>query len=370
MAHEIHKVSVRNKLAPRREPYWAAPIARGKFIGFRKIDSESGTWIARLRDDAGRQQYKSLGYASESFDYDKAKAEAEAWFKNRDVGITDDVVTVADACRAYVEDLKQANRKDTAHDAEGRFKRTVYKTSFGDIHLTKFRTKHLKDWRASLTGSAASVNRNCNTVIAALNLAARNRYVSADRAQEWTGFTPLAVTNKRRTIYLDLDQRRAWIASAAGAVRDLIEAAVLTGARPGELVKAKRSQFDARTELMTFVGKTGERTVFLSKPAVALFKRLAKDKLPSASLLTRDDGKSWAHSDWDLLVKEAATKAGLPKGVVLYTARHSFITAAITGGMATLEVARIVGTSLQMIEKHYGHLVESARDRLNAVRMV
>jgi hypothetical protein len=55
----------------------------------------------------------------------------------------------------------------------------------------------------------------------------------------------------------------------------------------------------------------------------------------------------------------------------LYTLRHSFITEAISGGLTTLDVCRMVGTSLQMVEKNYGHLVHSvARERLNKVQMV
>jgi len=48
-----------------------------------------------------------------------------------------------------------------------------------------------------------------------------------------------------------------------------------------------------------------------------------------------------------------------------------FITQAITDGMTTLDVARLCGTSVGMIEKHYGHLVaDAARERLAAVRML
>jgi hypothetical protein len=37
-------------------------------------------------------------------------------------------------------------------------------------------------------------------------------------------------------------------------------------------------------------------------------------------------------------------------------------------GLSTLEVSKMVGTSLTMIEKHYGHLVtETARERLAKV---
>jgi len=74
---------------------------------------------------------------------------------------------------------------------------------------------------------------------------------------------------------------------------------------------------------MTFRGKTGARTVPLSAPALALFKRLSGSKLPAARLLVRDDGKPWAHSDWDQLVREAAAEAELPAGTCLYTLRHS-----------------------------------------------
>lgn len=35
------------------------------------------------------------------------------------------------------------------------------------------------------------------------------------------------------------------------------------------------------------------------------------------------------------------------------TLRHSFITPAFTDGMATLDVARLVGTSIDMVEKYY-----------------
>jgi len=105
--------------------------------------------------------------------------------------------------------------------------------------------------------------------------------------------------------------------------------------------------------------------------AVELFDRLAKDKLPQAFLFTRADGKPWAHSDWDGLVRKAAQKAGLPAGVCLYTLRHSFITQGLIDGMATLDVARISGTSLAMIERHYGHLVMSAaRERLELVNLL
>ena len=45
----IDKRTQCEKLGARREPYWGAPLARGLFLGIRKV-AESGTWIARQRD--------------------------------------------------------------------------------------------------------------------------------------------------------------------------------------------------------------------------------------------------------------------------------------------------------------------------------
>ena len=124
-------------------------------------------------------------------------------------------------------------------------------------------------------------------------------------------------------------------------------------------------------QTITLMGKVGTRSIPLPAPALKLFTSLAKAKLPGARLFMRDDGRPWAHSDWDELVREAAQLAGLPEGVCLYTLRHSFITQAITDGLTTLDVARLCGTSVGMIEKHYGHLVASAaRERLQKVRML
>lgn len=49
----------------------------------------------------------------------------------------------------------------------------------------------------------------------------------------------------------------------------------------------------------------------------------------------------------------------------MYTMRHSVITGLIHSGLDTLTVAQLIGTSLKMIELHYGHLTrENARTAL------
>ena len=328
-------------------------------------------------------RYRALGQLSQDFDYSQAKRAAMQWFADADLGVPHTAPTVEDACREYVADLETDGRKNAAHDARQRFERTIYgrpkakyvrempADKLARVRLDRLRTKQLKEWRNGLGGTKASQNRNSAALKAALNLAVEHKRVNPAVAQEWKAVKAHKGANKRRSIFLDVKQRRALVRAAKGAARDLIEAAALTGARPGELTGAKRSQLDHRTRSMTFRGKTGERTVPLSPAALTLFKRLAKGKLPGAYLLNRDDAEPWRHSDWDELVRDAAKRAKLPRGVVLYTLRHSWITEALKGGMATLDVARLTGTSLAMIDDHYGHLVaEAARERLAAVEML
>jgi integrase len=375
MSIEIHKVRVRAAFKVRRNPYWGPAIAGDLTLGFRKIGETEGTWIARLRvnePDGKRYAYESFGLVTAENDYEAARAKALKWREARDAGVTDDAVTVADACREYVEDREREKGRACAHDAQKRFERTVFGTTFGATRLDKLKAPRVKAWRDGLELSKASKNRTLTALKAALNLAVAHRRVHPSAAFEWgRSVKPYPKASKRRDLFLDLAQRRALIEATSGALRNLVEAAALTGARAGELTNARRSQFDARTETMTFHGKTGTRTVRLPPAALALLKRVAESKLPTAQLFVRDDGRPWAHSDWDELVRAAAEKAKLPRAVCLYTMRHSFITQALSDGMRTLEVARFVGTSLTMIEKHYGHIVATdASERLAKVAML
>ena len=53
-----------------------------------------------------------------------------------------------------------------------------------------------------------------------------------------------------------------------------------------------------------------------------------------------------------------------------YDLRHTFASNALAAGVGTFELARVMGTSLEMIERTYGHVVRGAdeafRSRLDA----
>lgn len=376
--HDIDKAGVRNKLQPRREPYWGAPVERGLFVGFRRLE-QGGNWIARYRNDEGRQVYNALGQVTPAYDYEAAKRDARQWSRAVVAGVrTDTLLTVADVCRDYTKAMAAEGRERSSVDATKTFNRIVYNDPIGKVRADKLTQRHLEAWRARLeagemTGrkrglpSRATINRNLTALKAALNRAVARREIPHERAIEWESIKPYRDADGKREIYLDREQRRALLEAAKGDLRDLLTCIATTGCRPGDPAAMLRRDYDARTKSVTFRTKTGARTIPISPTAKALLDRLAKDKLPAAQMFT-NGGEEWTPQAWAPMVKAAATKAKLPAAVVAYTLRHSWITDAIIGGVDLLTVAKLTGTSLEMISKTYGHLVHDvARDKLAAL---
>jgi hypothetical protein len=60
----------------------------------------------------------------------------------------------------------------------------------------------------------------------------------------------------------------------------------------------------------------------------------------------------------------AIDAAGITKPARIYDLRSTFISNALASGLTVFETARIAGTSVKMIEAHYGALVDTARESL------
>ncbi|KGM54180.1 integrase [Lysobacter arseniciresistens ZS79] len=382
MAREqIDKATVRRKLAPRREPYWGAPVERGLFVGFRRLE-HGGNWVARWRDDEGKQRYFAIGPVTDAMDYDAAKKAARQWQRAAASGVdTREVRTVSDVCRDYTDAMGAQGRDRAATDTEKRFYRIIHADPIGNLRADKLTQRHIEAWRdrmeaGEMTGrksgtpSRATINRNLTSLKAALNRAVSRREIPHERAVEWDSIKPHRGADGRRELFLDLEQRRALLNATAGDLRDLLTCIALTGCRPGDPAAMLRKDYDKRTGSVTFRTKTGARTIPVSPAAKELFDRLAKSKLPTALMFT-NAGEPWTPQAWAPKVKAAAAKAELPPETVAYTLRHSWITSAIIGGMDPVTVARLTGTSLEMISRTYGHLVQdAARERLAQVSFV
>lgn len=376
---DLSKVGDRERLKPRREPHWQR-LMSGCFLGFRPSKrGGAGTWIARAYDeDIARYKLKSLGDFGSLAPRDRfaaAKNEAEEFAKIIEAGGHSQIKieTVADACRHYAE---------SKPDAGGRFERHVYKDPIAKLKLSKLRRRHLREWRERLEQRPALVSRSKSGPKATRKRAASsiNRDMVPLRAAlfkvlppgspgteaAWQeALTPIRNADRQRTLYLDLEQRRRLIAELEEEALLFVKALCLLPLRPGAMASLSAGDFDKRTrELTVGEDKSGRPRRIIVPPAAAeLLGVASKDKLPTAPLFMRPGGAPWSKEYWNLPIAEAADKAELPAGVTAYTLRHSVLTDLVNGGLPILTVAQISDTSVEMIERHYGHLNRSAAEQ-------
>jgi hypothetical protein len=376
MAVDLSKVSNREALKPRREPYWHR-LRKGCFVGFRpSARGGAGTWIARAYDeDARGYELKALGDFGALAGSDRfaaAKRETEAFAEKVETGgITEaKIETVGAACQEYAK---------TRTDAEGRFKRYVYGDPLAKVKLDKLRKRHLADWRARLEAKPAlvsrrkkgekryrdraqsTINRDLATLRAALSKVIAPGTPKTEAAwQEALKAIPNA--DGQRTLYLDNAQRKRLVANVGAEAAPFVEALCLLPLRPGAMAALTVADFDKRTSELTIgKDKNGKpRRIQVSAAAAKLLAPQCKSKLPGALLFTRSNGKAWDKNYWNKPIKAALVAAKLPENTRAYTLRHSTITDLVRAGLPLLTIAQISGTSAEMIERHYGHLASNA----------
>jgi integrase len=376
----LSRVEARTRLKPRRDPYWQR-LEVGRYIGFRKMSPESsGSWFGRCRDqETGKQVQTPLGGYEDlpaHQRYDAAKRDAEVWFKHLGQGGKTEAVTVKKACKDYVAHLRTQRGNGPADDAEMRFKRWVYgDRTLAETELSKLTRKRIEDWRMRMTTqpvkvnrddrtvpltrdrSAASVNRDMSSLRAALNRAHDAGCVTTDMAWR-VALRPTKNADGRRDVYLDRDQRRQLIAKAQADLATFLRGMSVLPLRPGALAALTVASFDVRlSTLIVGKDKAGQDRRIKVPPITAKFlAEQCVDKAKAAPLFPRADGCAWNKDAWKKPVKAASLAAELPEATTAYALRHSTITDLVTGGLDLLTVAQLSGTSVAMIERHYGHL--------------
>ena len=106
-------------------------------------------------------------------------------------------------------------------------------------------------------------------------------------------------------------------------------------------------------------GSENGTSFVLPQATAAFLAAQTKNKLPEAPIFTRADGVPWNKDAWKGPVKEAVIAAKLPADITAYAMRHSIITDLVAKHrVPTLTVAQLSGTSVAMIERHYGRLLQ------------
>jgi integrase len=388
----------RERLEPRREPYWD-PLDPGTAVGFRCTGPDGrGTWIARLRtpnNPKHQHEYRALkrdNAGNPIDDYPAAKKAAEAWFASMAAGARRAPVrgTVRDALDAYVADLRKHGRESAATDIEGRFKKGVHEARIASLRLDSVTRDDFEAWRDELrNGPRArqprSVNRQVRALTAALNHAtAKLGHVGNKAAWTLTALSDDVEESGEAAVFLTGPQRERLIGKAPKELRAYLRGLEFSGARPSELAKATVADFDKAAGSLTLRHRKGRparlkaRAVTLSTAAVEFFTTQVRGKAPDAPLIPKD-GKHWRTFEWSRGIRAAIEAANaklkptaparVPADASAYSFRHARISELLqVYNVDPLTVAQQTGTSLAMMEKYYFKFVPKAlQDKLNAV---
>ena len=154
--------------------------------------------------------------------------------------------------------------------------------------------------------------------------------------------------------------------------------AAATGLRPSELFGLEQRDVD-RDAGVVYVrrayanGRLKHTKTRLSTRAVPLQAKAleALDRLPASDnpILFpnmrggRIDFRIFGRKHW----RPAQTKTGIEPVRGLYDLRHTYAAFALRAGIPVFAVSRFMGTSIAMIDRHYGHLANDSRDHAVAL---
>ena len=375
----LDRVATRETLKPREEPYWER-ITVGQSLGYRPSSvGEAGFWSAKFYDAATRKKRKhslgTYGHLAPNERHKAALKDARAWFEHLDAGGSHEQLTVKQVCENYADEIATED-EDKAEEIRRRFAQYVFNDPIARVLIQKLTKRQVEEWRKRLEAlpakvtrtkkkenvvtkarAKATVNRDMVPFRAALNRALERGEVLSSVA--WaTALKPYEGAGKRRDLYLSREQRKALIEALPVADAAFVRGLCSVPVRPGALAALTVADFDARRNQLT-IGKDkagAARRILLPAQTVALFKDQVRNKLPAARMFTRADGAPWTKNDWNDAIREVAESVDLPPGTTTYALRHSTITDLVVGGLDLLTVAQVAGTSVEMIEDHYGHL--------------
>jgi integrase len=385
--------TARARLKARGKPYYRA-IEPGLHLGYRRPTSGAGKWLARHYTGNQTYQLETIATADDYSDADgvavlnfkqaQEKARGRMVARAHTAACKGAPVTVADAMESYIEFL--ANNRKSASDA--RYRDTAFiRPKFGDVEVAALTADMLRRWQSDLAKQPprlrtkkgheqqfgklglddeakrrrrASANRTLTVLKAALNLAFRDGRVPSDIA--WRGVKRFGGTDTARLRHLSLTEAKRLINAADTDFRRLVQGALQTGARYGELTRLRVHDFNQRAGTVEVrQSKSGKsRHIVLSDEGVALFCQLCAGRAGDELIFLKANGKPWgrAHQGKPMAVANAVAKIKPPTN--FHSLRHTWASLALMNGVPLMVVARNLGhNDTRMVEKHYGHLTPS-----------
>jgi len=322
-----------------------------------------GSWIARTAGGS-KYIYQPLGtfegIAPKDL-YEAASTAAREWFiVAKDENNASQDITVGIVCLRYT--ATHPNEVD-------RINRFLIGTPLARVKLSDLTRKDVQAWVDNLktiqvsngigeSHARADIDREVCPLRAALNQAHDLGEIATDTA--WRMALRIKKNKKKRDLYLTREQRKSLLENMSAEAKPFFTALCLTPIRPGAVALLTVKDFDTANGVLNVSNDKGHepRKIQLSESTADFFRAQVQGKKADAPIFQRNNGLAWNKDAWKYPIAHAVEQAGLPAETTAYTLRHSVITDLITGGLDLFTTAKIAGTGVDMISKHYGHLLQ------------
>ncbi len=370
----------RTRLKIQHEPYWRQ-IHHGLFIGYRKGKTGS-KWIARRAVD-GKYRKKTLGKADDRsdangqdvLDYKQAHAKTLE-FADSDLDITPIEYTVGDAMADYMH----------WHEAHGKSADHTRHVIDGHI-LPRFKNKLVADlntsaisrWHQSLATAPlhrrgkkqaidtadpdavrkrkATANRILTVFKAALNHAWHEGKVK--QKDVWGRVRPFRGVDTPGVRYLSEGECRRLLNACPPDFRQIVNAALLSGCRYGELCRLKVGDFNPGAGVIRISdSKSGKpRHVPLTDEGHTAFSRWVAGKLQGELIFARGEGGGWAKSHQSRRMRAACEIAKIDPPATFRDLRRTYGSLLAIKGVPLHVIAEVLGhADTRITKRHYAHL--------------
>jgi integrase len=375
----------RLRLKVRGKPYWRL-LEPGRHLGYRRLANQSGTWC--LRRYAGSQSYVIESLKAVADDYGSADGVTVMTFAQAQRAALDrkpkpaGPLTVRQAVEDYLEFLE--HHRKSADDARVRAEALIL-PQLGDIAVAELTTERLRKWLNHLAATPrrlrapkgrvrhdapssdpdvqrrrrVTANRVLTTLRAALSRAFREGKVPSDSA--WRRVEPFRGTDQARLRFLSAEECTRLVNAAQGDFRRLVQAALWTGCRFGELANLVASDFHADSgTLLIRTSKAGKpRRVWLNIEAQQSFARWCLGRNGSDLLLPRDDGLPWGRGQQQEPMRAACAAARIVPPIPFHALRHTHASHLAMRGTPLAVIAEQLGHRDLRMTSRYSHLAKS-----------
>jgi integrase len=383
----------RRRLTARGKPYYRV-IDEGLHIGYRKPQAGAGKWVLRLYNGGQAYTVETIAIADDRSDpndatvlsFDQAQRKARELRDKRDRTAAGKAVplTVGDAMKAYLQWLEDEGKLTV--DTKARIDAFITPV-LGDVRVDELTSQQVTRWRTDMAKMPArvrtrkgepqrykqqadddetrrqrraSTNRTFTILKAGLNRVFNGGAVSSDKA--WRTVKPYKGVSSARVRYLAIDESKRLINASDPDFRNLVQAALLTGARYSELGRLQVTDFnpDVGTLAVRKSKSAKPRHIVLTNEGDKFFARVCAGRAGSELMLKKVDGTAWRAGHQRVPMMDAVARARITPAVTVHGLRHTWASHAVMNGMPLMVVAKNLGhRDTRMVELHYGHLAPS-----------